>query len=78
MCLLHADEFSNLKSQCEIEKGLPCHRIFSIPLKINDTLYSNLHKFISTLCRLHRFGLFLADNLGKKFGQQFFLAGQGM
>jgi hypothetical protein len=33
----------------------------------------------SSLCRLHRFGLFLADELGKKFGQQiFFLAGQGM
>jgi len=32
----------------------------------------------SWLCRLHRFGLFLADNLGKKFGQQFFFAGQGM
>jgi len=26
----------------------------------------------SWLCRLHRFGLFLADELGKKFGQQFF------
>jgi len=26
----------------------------------------------SWLCRLHRFGLFLADKLGKKFGQQFF------
>jgi len=26
----------------------------------------------SWLCRLDRFGLFLADDLGKKFGQQFF------
>jgi hypothetical protein len=26
----------------------------------------------SWLCRLHRFGLFLADKLEKKFGQQFF------
>jgi hypothetical protein len=26
----------------------------------------------SWLCWLHRFGLFLADKLGKKFGQQFF------
>jgi hypothetical protein len=26
----------------------------------------------SWLCWLHRFGLFLADELGKKFGQQFF------
>jgi len=26
----------------------------------------------SWLFRLHRFGLFLADELGKKFGQQFF------
>jgi len=26
----------------------------------------------SWLCWLHRYGLFLADELGKKFGQQFF------
>jgi len=26
----------------------------------------------SWLCWLHRFGLFWADELGKKFGQQFF------
>jgi len=29
----------------------------------------------SWLCRLHRFGLFLADHLGKKFGHQFFFSG---
>jgi len=32
----------------------------------------------SWLCRLHSFWLFWADQLGKNFGQQFFLAGQGM
>ncbi len=47
----------------KIDTGALYHMFFEVRL---------LAALASWLCRLHRFGLFLADKLGKKFGQQYF------
>ncbi len=60
---------------------IPLKRLLQLSCWLNfqsASLYICFLKFIflaalaSWLCRLHIFGLFLADKLGRKFGQQFF------
>ncbi len=60
----------HLHQGLQSSNNIELHAVFHLQYVFLKFVF--LAALASWLCWLHRFGLFLADELGKKFGQQFF------